>query len=256
MAKLKQQKYEVRPVFAGGQAGLGLGPGARLGLGRGRGCLSLQLCQHVPLVSADQRPVQPHQPRPEVVSVNKPEPHTPPSDSLSPAAPDSEFQLRPPSPGGSVFIPLSLECSHNLFFSLHLRFSSGVSIPLSMSLLITGPPAVGGDLPPTHTQGTSGDVRNTFAEEVLLAHAGRSSGLLFSVLRCSGRSSDVPGADVEKGGFCSVFALSPRPTSLPRSIFLPQLPSFSSPPASPALSLSLSPSSPQLCVHNHLSVPT
>lgn len=37
MAKLKQQKYEVRPVFAGGQAGLGLGLGARLGLGRGRG---------------------------------------------------------------------------------------------------------------------------------------------------------------------------------------------------------------------------
>lgn len=92
MAKLKQQKYEVRPVFAGGQAGLGLGLGARLGLGRGRGRLSLQLCQHVPLVSADQRPVQPHQPRPEVVSVNEPVPPTPPSDSLSPAALDSEFQ--------------------------------------------------------------------------------------------------------------------------------------------------------------------
>ena len=37
MAKLKQQKYEVRPVFAGGQARLGLGLGAWLGLGQGAG---------------------------------------------------------------------------------------------------------------------------------------------------------------------------------------------------------------------------
>lgn len=221
----------------------------------GRGRLFLLLYQHIPLVSADQRSVQPHQPRPEVVSVNEPVPHTRPSDSVSPAAPDSEFQPQPPSLGGSVFIPLSLERSHNLSFSLHLRFSSGVSIPLSMFLLITSPPRRGGDLPPPHTQGTSGDVRNTFGEGVLLSPAGRSSGLLFSVLRCSGRSPNVAGADVEKHGFFSVFTLSPRPASLPLSIFLPQFPSFSSPAASPALSLSLSPSSPQLCVHNHLSVP-
>lgn len=35
MEKMKQQKYEVRPISAGGQAGLGMaGWGAGLGLGR------------------------------------------------------------------------------------------------------------------------------------------------------------------------------------------------------------------------------
>uniref|UniRef100_A0A8I3MHF4 Troponin T, slow skeletal muscle n=2 Tax=Canis lupus familiaris TaxID=9615 RepID=A0A8I3MHF4_CANLF len=76
MEKLKQQKYEVRPVSHGG---------CRRCAGQGRADASPRLSpQPVSLSRTDQRAVQPHQPCPEVVSVSRalsPVPPTPHSDA-------------------------------------------------------------------------------------------------------------------------------------------------------------------------------
>lgn len=58
MEKLKQQKYEVSPISQGGRCS-----------GRGGPSCPRPSSQRLPLSRADQRAVQPHQPRPEVVSV-------------------------------------------------------------------------------------------------------------------------------------------------------------------------------------------
>uniref|UniRef100_A0A5S6IDN1 Troponin T, slow skeletal muscle n=1 Tax=Sus scrofa TaxID=9823 RepID=A0A5S6IDN1_PIG len=126
MAKLKQQKYEVRSISGQAQAGWETGAGRVGGVvrsGRERAGMSLRLCERLPPVSPpDQRAVQPHQPRPEVVSVNAhrgpPRAASRASLSFLPAAPHSA----PPFLGSlswPLFLWDALVICPSLFWGLH-----------------------------------------------------------------------------------------------------------------------------------------